>query len=84
MSHSRPLRSLVAVLAAIAAVVALSLTMTGNAAAAGAGPRTHRTAAPDPHVDKIQKDGRWTIEELEKAAAPLGEFPFALGNPFGY
>jgi NAD(P)-dependent dehydrogenase (short-subunit alcohol dehydrogenase family) len=35
-------------------------------------------------VDKIEKDGRWTIEELEKAAAPLGEFPFDLGNPFGY
>ena len=59
MSHSRPLRSLVAVLAAIAAVVGLSLTMTGNAvAAAGTAPRTHRTAAPDPHVDKIQKDAQ--------------------------
>ena len=58
MSHSRPLRRIVAVVAAIAAVVGLSLTMTGNAVAAGAAPRTHRTAAPDPHVDKIQKDAQ--------------------------
>lgn len=34
-------------------------------------------------LDKIEKDGRWTIEELEKEAARLGDVPFELNDPFG-
>jgi hypothetical protein len=30
----------------------------------------------------VEKDGRWTIEELELEAARLADVPFALGNPF--
>ena len=33
-------------------------------------------------IDKIEKDGRWTIEELEKEGARLADVPFKLGNPF--
>ena len=67
MSHSRPLRSIVSVLAAIVAVVGLTLTMTGNAAAVGTTHpathgathgATHRTGTPDPKVDRIQKDAQ--------------------------
>jgi NAD(P)-dependent dehydrogenase (short-subunit alcohol dehydrogenase family) len=35
-------------------------------------------------VDRIEKQGRWTIEELAKEGARLAEFPFELGNPFAY
>jgi NAD(P)-dependent dehydrogenase (short-subunit alcohol dehydrogenase family) len=34
-------------------------------------------------VDKIEKDGRWTIPELEREAARLADVPFSLNNPFG-
>jgi NAD(P)-dependent dehydrogenase (short-subunit alcohol dehydrogenase family) len=34
-------------------------------------------------VDKIDKDGRWTLEELAQEGARLAEVPFDLGNPFG-
>jgi NAD(P)-dependent dehydrogenase (short-subunit alcohol dehydrogenase family) len=34
-------------------------------------------------VDKIEKDGRWTIPELEREAARLADVPFNLNNPFG-
>jgi NAD(P)-dependent dehydrogenase (short-subunit alcohol dehydrogenase family) len=33
-------------------------------------------------IDKIEKDGRWTLDELEKEGARLAEVPFELGNPF--
>ena len=35
-------------------------------------------------VDKIEKDGRWTVEELAKEGQRLAEFPFQLNNPFGF
>lgn len=34
-------------------------------------------------IDKIEKDGRWTIPELEREAARLAEVPFQLNNPLG-
>jgi hypothetical protein len=34
-------------------------------------------------VDKIEKDGRWTVPELEREAARLADVPFNLNNPFG-
>jgi NAD(P)-dependent dehydrogenase (short-subunit alcohol dehydrogenase family) len=34
-------------------------------------------------IDKIEKDGRWTVPELEREAARLADVPFNLGNPFG-
>jgi NAD(P)-dependent dehydrogenase (short-subunit alcohol dehydrogenase family) len=34
-------------------------------------------------VESIKKDGPWTIEELEKQAAPLYEHPFDYGHPLG-
>ena len=59
MPHSRRLRSTTSVLAAFAAVVGLTLTTPGAALAkAGGGAAagtTHRTAAPDPKVDQVQK-----------------------------
>jgi NAD(P)-dependent dehydrogenase (short-subunit alcohol dehydrogenase family) len=33
-------------------------------------------------IDKIEKDSRWTVAELEREAARLAEIPFDLGNPF--
>jgi len=35
-------------------------------------------------IDKIEKDGRWTVEELSVAAARLADVPFNLGDPFGF
>ncbi len=34
-------------------------------------------------IDKIEKEGRWTLDELEKEGARLAEVPFELNNPFG-
>jgi NAD(P)-dependent dehydrogenase (short-subunit alcohol dehydrogenase family) len=34
-------------------------------------------------IDKIETDGRWTVEDLELEAARFAEVPFQLGNPFG-
>ncbi|MCU4185286.1 SDR family NAD(P)-dependent oxidoreductase [Acidiferrimicrobium sp. IK] len=34
-------------------------------------------------VDGIEKDGRWTVEELKKEGARLADVPFDLRNPFG-
>jgi NAD(P)-dependent dehydrogenase (short-subunit alcohol dehydrogenase family) len=34
-------------------------------------------------VDKVETEGRWTVEDLELQAARLADVPFALGNPFG-
>jgi NAD(P)-dependent dehydrogenase (short-subunit alcohol dehydrogenase family) len=34
-------------------------------------------------IDTIEKQGRWTIEELEKEGARLAEVPFELNDPFG-
>ncbi len=33
-------------------------------------------------IDGIEKDGRWTVEELQKEGARLAEVPFELRNPF--
>jgi hypothetical protein len=33
-------------------------------------------------VDAITKDGRWTVEELQKEAPRLAEVPFDLGKPY--
>ncbi len=33
-------------------------------------------------IDKVEKDGRWTVPELEKEAARLADVPFNLNNPF--
>jgi NAD(P)-dependent dehydrogenase (short-subunit alcohol dehydrogenase family) len=33
-------------------------------------------------VDSIQKDERWTVEELRKEAAHFADFPFNLGKPY--
>jgi NAD(P)-dependent dehydrogenase (short-subunit alcohol dehydrogenase family) len=33
-------------------------------------------------VEKLQKDGKWTVEELMKEAGRLQEVPFELNNPF--
>jgi NAD(P)-dependent dehydrogenase (short-subunit alcohol dehydrogenase family) len=35
-------------------------------------------------VHAIEKDGRWTMEELAKEGQRLAEFPFELNNPFAY
>ena len=34
-------------------------------------------------IDKVETDGRWTVEYLEIQAARFAEVPFHLGNPFG-
>ena len=34
-------------------------------------------------VDKVETDGRWTVEDLEIQAAKFAEVPFDLGNPMG-
>jgi NAD(P)-dependent dehydrogenase (short-subunit alcohol dehydrogenase family) len=34
-------------------------------------------------IDKVETDGRWTVEDLEIQAARFAEVPFHLGNPFG-
>lgn len=34
-------------------------------------------------VDKIEKDGRWTVAELQEAAAKFADVEFDLGMPFG-
>jgi NAD(P)-dependent dehydrogenase (short-subunit alcohol dehydrogenase family) len=34
-------------------------------------------------IDKIETEGRWTVEDLELEAARFAEVPFDLGNPFG-
>jgi NAD(P)-dependent dehydrogenase (short-subunit alcohol dehydrogenase family) len=34
-------------------------------------------------IDKIETEGRWTVEDLELEAAKFAEVPFELGNPFG-
>lgn len=34
-------------------------------------------------IDKIEKDGRWTVEELQQQAPRLADVPFHLGNPMG-
>jgi NAD(P)-dependent dehydrogenase (short-subunit alcohol dehydrogenase family) len=34
-------------------------------------------------IDKIETDGRWTVEELQRDAARLADVPFELGNPMG-
>jgi len=34
-------------------------------------------------IDKIEKEGRWTLDELEREGARLAEVPFELNNPFG-
>ncbi len=33
-------------------------------------------------IDKIEKDGRWTLEELAELGARLADVPFALNDPF--
>ena len=33
-------------------------------------------------IDKIEKDGRWTLDELEKEGARLADVPFQLGSRF--
>jgi len=33
-------------------------------------------------IDKVEKEGRWTVPELEKEAARLADVPFKLNNPF--
>ena len=35
-------------------------------------------------VDAIEKDERWTVEELAREGKNLAEFPFQLNNPFAY
>jgi NAD(P)-dependent dehydrogenase (short-subunit alcohol dehydrogenase family) len=34
-------------------------------------------------IDKVETDGRWTVEDLEIQAAKFAEVPFDLGNPMG-
>jgi NAD(P)-dependent dehydrogenase (short-subunit alcohol dehydrogenase family) len=34
-------------------------------------------------IDRIQKDGRWTLEELAQEGPRLADVPFDLGDPFG-
>ena len=62
MRHGRRLRSTISVLAAVAAVVGLSLTTPGAAqavAGTGVATTTHGAAAkPDPRVDRVQKDAQ--------------------------
>jgi NAD(P)-dependent dehydrogenase (short-subunit alcohol dehydrogenase family) len=33
-------------------------------------------------IDAIQKDGRWTVEELAKSAAHFADVPFSLNRPY--
>jgi hypothetical protein len=33
-------------------------------------------------VDKIEKQGKWTVEELQKEAARLQDVEFHLNNPY--
>ena len=35
-------------------------------------------------VDRIEKDGRWTVAELAEAGAKFADVKFDLGNPFGF
>jgi NAD(P)-dependent dehydrogenase (short-subunit alcohol dehydrogenase family) len=35
-------------------------------------------------VDKIEKAGRWTVEELTEAGERLAHYPFQLNNPFEF
>ena len=34
-------------------------------------------------IDKVEAEGRWTVEDLEIQAAKFADVPFQLGNPFG-
>jgi NAD(P)-dependent dehydrogenase (short-subunit alcohol dehydrogenase family) len=34
-------------------------------------------------VDKVETEGRWTVEDLEIQAAKFADVPFDLGNPMG-
>jgi NAD(P)-dependent dehydrogenase (short-subunit alcohol dehydrogenase family) len=34
-------------------------------------------------IDRIETEGRWTVEDLEIQAAKFAEVPFRLGNPVG-
>jgi NAD(P)-dependent dehydrogenase (short-subunit alcohol dehydrogenase family) len=34
-------------------------------------------------IDKVETEGRWTVEDLEIQAARFADVPFQLGNPFG-
>ncbi|HEX8803387.1 MAG TPA: SDR family oxidoreductase [Acidimicrobiales bacterium] len=34
-------------------------------------------------IDEITTEGRWTVEDLELAAAHMADVPFELGNPMG-
>jgi NAD(P)-dependent dehydrogenase (short-subunit alcohol dehydrogenase family) len=34
-------------------------------------------------IDKVETEGRWSVEDLEIQAAKFAETPFELGNPFG-
>jgi NAD(P)-dependent dehydrogenase (short-subunit alcohol dehydrogenase family) len=34
-------------------------------------------------IDKVETEGRWTVEDLEIQAAKFAEVPFDLGNPMG-
>ncbi|MGH9213284.1 MAG: SDR family oxidoreductase [Acidimicrobiales bacterium] len=34
-------------------------------------------------IDKIETEGRWTVEDLELEGARFADVPFELGNPFG-
>jgi NAD(P)-dependent dehydrogenase (short-subunit alcohol dehydrogenase family) len=34
-------------------------------------------------IDKVETEGRWTVEDLELQAAKFAEVPFDLGNPMG-
>ena len=34
-------------------------------------------------IDKVETEGRWTVEDLEIQAARLADVPFHLGNPMG-
>jgi len=41
-----------------------------------------RLVQPFAAIDGIEKEGRWTVEELEKEAARLADVPLQLNNPF--
>jgi hypothetical protein len=34
-------------------------------------------------IDKVETEGRWTVEDLEIQAARFADVPFQLGIPFG-
>jgi hypothetical protein len=34
-------------------------------------------------IDGIEKDGRWSLEELAEQGARLADVPFDLNDPFG-